>query len=74
MTRDLANFLAKAFVPNFVDAHAFFGKLTAEAKQVVPNGRMVVLTRFFSEQGKHKFSFVEYPEDVYRELGLTMQS
>jgi hypothetical protein len=73
VTRDLANFLAKSFVPNFVAAHEFCGRLAAEVKQAVPNGKMIVLTEFISAERQHNFSFVEYPEDVYRELGLTVQ-
>lgn len=72
ITRDLANFLAKMFVPNFVEAHEFFSRLAAEVKKTVPNGEMIVLTEFVSSNTKHNFSFVRYPEDVYRELGLSI--
>jgi hypothetical protein len=74
MTRDLANFLAKSFVPDFVEAHKFFTRLAAEVKKAVPHGKMIVLTEFESTDRKHKFSFVPYPEDVFRELGLSAQA
>jgi hypothetical protein len=75
VTRDLGNFLAKWFVPNLVEAHKFFSGLAAEVKKKVPNGKMIVLTEFESDEGKgkHSFSFVSYPEDVFRELGLTVR-
>lgn len=73
MTRDLASFLVKVFVPDFVAAHEFFASLANEVRKTVPHGKMIVLTEFESADHKHKFSFVPYPEDVFRELGLSVQ-
>jgi hypothetical protein len=73
MTRDLGNFLAKRFAPDFQEAHHFFSGLAAEVRRQVPRARMIVLTRFRSAENKHNFSFVEYPEDVYRQLGVTVK-
>jgi hypothetical protein len=69
--RDLANFLAKWFVPDLVPAHEFFSQLTKEAKEKVPTGRTIILMTFETIGHKHNFSFVPYPEDVFRELGLS---
>jgi hypothetical protein len=71
-TRDLGSFLAKAFVPDFVEANRFFARLATEVKKTVPQGKMIVLTKFGSGGHKHEFSFVPYPEDVFRELGISV--
>jgi hypothetical protein len=52
----------------------FFTKLADEVKKAVPHGKMIVLTEFESTDRKQKFSFVPYPEDVFRELGLSVQA
>jgi hypothetical protein len=72
ISRDLANFLAKWLVPNFVEAHKFFATLAGEVKRAVPNGRVILLEQYVSANHKHSFSFIELPENVFGELGISV--
>ncbi|MEI6787147.1 MAG: hypothetical protein WCL49_01590 [bacterium] len=77
LRRDYGSFMARCFYPELVDIDAFYWALTQEVRQRNPSARMVFMTA--KEETKQrtrtnvKWTFVQPPQAVYDELGITVE-
>ena len=78
LRRYYGQFVAKAFYPELESIDNFYGQLTEEVRAQRPAARMVFLTENLKRKEgsriNYKVTFVQPPNSVFEELGITKET